>query len=138
MAGVATLAVGHGSEARGGVGGWIIVWVEELIRSSPAGQRLGWLLDGLDGQWPVDVDADSVLSPTFLVQVPAAPFVSVMSEPAKTLETIRIVGLDVDHGEATARFRSAAGDLGCQGKHRRGGAVFASSPANRIPSSPTI
>lgn len=120
-----------------GLGRWIIMRVEELLRSSPAGERLKWLLDGLDGQWPADVDAELVLSPTFIAQVSPARFVSVMSERAKTLAPIRIVGLDVEPGEGAARFRSAAGDLWVAKVSTEGSRHIELSAAMRIPSSPT-
>lgn len=60
----------------------------DLLPRSPAVERLGWLLDGLNGQWPDDVDASSVLSPTFMAQVGTARFVEVMTERATRLAPI--------------------------------------------------
>lgn len=83
----------------------------DLISTSPAVQRLGWLLDGLNSEWLEDVDAISVLVPTFTLKVPAARFIEVMTERAKTLVPIQMVGIDVEPCQASARFRSRGGDL---------------------------
>lgn len=85
--------------------------VEGLIRPTPAGERLRWLLDGLDGRWPEDVDAGPVLSPTFAAEVAPSRFVEVMTERSKRLSPIRVVGIDVEPSEAAARFRSSDGEL---------------------------
>jgi predicted kinase len=85
--------------------------VEQLLWSKPAGRRLRWLLDGLNGEWSPAVDGVSELAPEFASMVLPERFVLVMRERAARIAPIRLVGLDVETSSAVARFRAADGDL---------------------------
>ncbi|WP_375429781.1 AAA family ATPase [uncultured Friedmanniella sp.] len=85
--------------------------MEDLLRAGPAGRRLSWLLDGLNGGWSDQVNAAEVMAPEFAAMVSPERYVRVMKERATRLAPVQVVGLDVAEGSAVARFRAADGDL---------------------------
>lgn len=79
----------------------------DLLGEAPALGRLRWLLGGLDGRWPADVDVDSVLESGFAARIGGAAVLrEVTGSRAAKLAPIRVVGVDADGTVATARFRS--------------------------------
>ncbi|WP_436534132.1 AAA family ATPase [Actinoplanes sp. HUAS TT8] len=84
--------------------------MDDLLAETPALTRLRWLLAGLDGRWPADVD--DFLDPTFAARVGGWPyFRDVTDTRAARFAPIRVVGVDTDGLSATARFRTRDDEL---------------------------
>lgn len=85
--------------------------MDPLFVSSPALERLCWLLDGLAGRWPEDTDATAVLAPGFASVVTPQRFVTVMQERAALFAPLVVTGVDADGETAIARFCTRDGEL---------------------------
>jgi len=84
--------------------------MDDLLADSPALTRLRWLLSGLDGDWPADVDAgvdvEHALAPEFAARVAPELLLNITRDRAKQFAPIRVVGVDTDGDVAIARFRT--------------------------------
>jgi predicted kinase len=86
--------------------------MDDLLAGTPALTRLRWLLEGLDGRWPLVVDVDSALTPGFAAQVGGSPALrNITGSRAAEFAPIRVVGVDADATAATARFRTRDDDM---------------------------
>jgi predicted kinase len=85
--------------------------MDPLFVSTPAAERLRWLLDGLAGRWAEDLDATAVLAPQFASVVAPQRFVAVMRERAAMFAPLVVTGVDAEGDSATARFRTRDGEL---------------------------
>jgi predicted kinase len=85
--------------------------MDRLVGGTPALMRLQWLLDGLDGRWPEQIDLAGALAPDFAAQVPPHRLLDVTRRRAEQFAPIRIVGIDTDGPTATGRFRTKDDDL---------------------------
>ncbi|BCY11766.1 AAA family ATPase [Actinoplanes sp. L3-i22] len=86
--------------------------MDDLVAETPALTRLRWLLDGLDGRWPADVDVDDALTPGFAEAIGgSAALRDITGSRAAGFAPIRVVGADADGTAATARFRTRDDDL---------------------------
>jgi hypothetical protein len=73
--------------------------------SSPAMDRLGWVLDGLNGEAGWGGDAADVLAPEFAALVPADRFAELVRQRAASFAPVTVIGLDVGDDTARARVR---------------------------------
>ncbi len=78
--------------------------------SSPVLERLSWLVDGLAGRWPAEVDAATVLAPEFAAVVHPSRFTAVMADRATALAPIVVTGIDCEDDTALARLKTRTGD----------------------------
>jgi predicted kinase len=85
--------------------------MDPLFVSSPAVERLCWLLDGLAGRWPEATDATAILAPGFASVVTPQRFVAVMRERAAMFAPFVVIGFDAEGESAVARFRTRDGEL---------------------------
>jgi predicted kinase len=77
----------------------------KYLATSPATDRLGWILDGLNGAAGWGGDAADVLAPEFAARVPPDLFAEVVRQRAAALAPIAVTGLEVAGHTARARVR---------------------------------
>jgi hypothetical protein len=78
--------------------------LRHLVRSA-ALDRLGWILDGLDGQQDWGSDADDMLAPEFTAIVPARRVVELTRQRSATHAPVAVIGIDITGDTARARIR---------------------------------
>jgi predicted kinase len=71
--------------------------------------RLGWILDGLDGQEGWGSDAADVLAPEFTATRPAHRLVGLTRQRAAAHAPVTVVGIDITGRTARARIRNNDG-----------------------------
>ena len=79
-----------------------------LVRSA-AMDRLGWILDGLDGQEGWGSDAADVLAPEFTAIRPAHRLVELTRQRSAAHAPVAVVGIDITGHTARARIRNHDG-----------------------------
>ena len=79
--------------------------------SSPAMDRLGWILDGLNGAADWGSDAAGVLAPEFAALVPPDVFTERVRQRAKAFAPGTVTGLDTSDHTARARVRVRDGSV---------------------------
>ncbi|HEX7159903.1 MAG TPA: Cpe/LpqF family protein [Trebonia sp.] len=92
--------------------------------SSPAVDRLGWILDGLNGAADWGSDAADVLAPEFAALVPPDAFAERVRQQAAAFAPGIVTGLDTSGHTARARVRVRDGSCasrcsrwtGCSGR----------------------
>lgn len=92
--------------------------------SSPAVDRLGWILDGLNGAAGWGGDAADVLAPEFAALVPPDAFAERVRQRAAAFAPGVVTGLDTSGHTARARVRVRDGSCasrcsrwtGCSGR----------------------
>ena len=80
--------------------------------SSPAVERLGWILDGLNGTPDWGSDAANVLAPEFAALVSADAFTERVRQSGAAFAPGIVTGFDTSGH--TARARSASGTAACR------------------------
>jgi predicted kinase len=84
--------------------------VKYLIRNA-ATERLGWILDGLDGQEDWGADAADVIAPEFAAVAPPGRIVELTRQHSAAFAPVAVVGLDITGNTAKARIRSHDGNI---------------------------
>ena len=79
--------------------------------SGPAMDRLGWILDGLNGRPDWGNDAAEVLAPEFAALVPPAVFTERVRQRAAAFAPATVTGLDTSDHAARARVRVRDGSV---------------------------
>jgi predicted kinase len=79
--------------------------------SSPAMDRLGWILDGLNGAADWGGDATDVLAPEFAALVPPHAFTELVRARAAAFAPCTVTGLDTGDHMARARVRVRDGSV---------------------------
>jgi predicted kinase len=79
--------------------------------SSPAMDRLGWILDGLNGAESWGADAHDVLAPEFAALVPPDTFTERVRQRAAAFAPATVIGLDTTDHTARARVRVRDGSV---------------------------
>jgi predicted kinase len=79
--------------------------------SSPAMERLGWILDGLNGAAGWGGDAADVLAPEFAALVPPEVFTERVRQRAATFAPATVTGFDMSDHTARARIRVRDGSV---------------------------
>jgi predicted kinase len=79
--------------------------------SGPAMDRLGWILDGLNGAAGWGGDAADVLAPEFAALVPPAVFCERVRQRAAAFEPVTVIGFDASDHTAKARVRVRDGSV---------------------------
>jgi predicted kinase len=79
--------------------------------SSPAMERLGWVLDGLNGEAGWGSDAADVLAPEFAALVPPDQFTERVRQRAASFAPVTVIGLDTADHMAKARVRVRDGSV---------------------------
>jgi len=77
----------------------------KYLATSPATDRLGWILDGLNGAAGWGGDAADVLAPEFAALVPPEMFAARVRQRAAALAPVAVTGLEVGDHTARARVR---------------------------------
>lgn len=80
--------------------------VVRYLVTSAAMDRLGWLLDGLNGAAGWGADAADVLAPEFAAVMPPDRFVERVGQRAAALAPVSVVGFDAGDHMARARIRA--------------------------------
>jgi predicted kinase len=79
--------------------------------SSPAMERLGWILDGLNGAAGWGGDAADVLAPELAALVPPDVFTERVRQRAATFAPVTVTGFDTSDHTARARIRVRDGSV---------------------------
>jgi hypothetical protein len=79
--------------------------------SSPAVDRLGWILDGLNGAADWGGDAAGVLAPEFAALVPPDVFTERVRQRAAAFAPCTVIGFDTSDHAARARLRVRDGSV---------------------------
>ena len=79
--------------------------------SSPAMDRLGWILDGLNGAADWGSDAADILAPEFVALVPPDVFTERVRQRAVAFTPSTVTGLDTSDHTARARIRIRDGSV---------------------------
>jgi predicted kinase len=83
----------------------------KYLATSVAGDRLGWVLDGLNGVRGWGDDAAEVIAPELAARVPPEKFVELTRNRAATLAPVSVIGVDISETTARARLRAADGEI---------------------------
>lgn len=84
------------------------------LADSPVLDRLGWILDGLNGAEGWGANAADVLAPQFAARIPPEQFAELIRRRSAAVAPIAVVGIDAsDEGgtKATARIRVRDGSI---------------------------
>jgi hypothetical protein len=81
-----------------------MLFVRYLVTSA-ATDRLGWLLDGLNGAAGWGADAAGVLAPEFAAVMPPDRFAERVRQRAAALAPVSVAGFDTGDHTARARIR---------------------------------
>jgi predicted kinase len=81
-----------------------------LVRNAAA-ERLGWILDGLDGQPDWGADAAEVIAPQFAAMVAPSRFVERTRHRSAAYAPVAVVGVEITPRMARARIRNHDGNI---------------------------
>jgi len=81
------------------------------LLASPAMERLGWILDGLNGAAGWGADAADVFAPEFAELVPPDVFTGRVRQRAAVLAPATVTGFDMSDHAARARIRVRDGSV---------------------------